>query len=49
MALIEAARREAERAVNIQIIDLYSKIGAVISRRIESDAWAKGTVTEPSA
>ncbi|MBF8287308.1 MAG: hypothetical protein HW381_416 [Candidatus Rokubacteria bacterium] len=44
LALIEAARREAGRAVNVQLIDLYWKIGAVISRRIKSAGWGKGTV-----
>lgn len=44
LSLIEASRREAGRAVNIQLIDLYWKIGEVICRRIESDGWGKGTV-----
>ncbi|WP_225410082.1 PDDEXK nuclease domain-containing protein [Stigmatella hybrida] len=49
VALIEAARREASRAVNVQLIELYWKIGAVISRRIENDGWGKGTVEELAA
>lgn len=48
LGLIEAARRAAGRAVNIQLIDLYWKIGAVISKRIERDGWGKGTVEELS-
>lgn len=47
--LIDAARSQAGRAVNVELIDLYGKIGAVISRRIESDGWGKGTVQELSS
>lgn len=47
--LIEAARRQASRAVNVQLIELYWKIGAVISRRIENDGWGKGTVEDLSS
>jgi predicted nuclease of restriction endonuclease-like (RecB) superfamily len=46
VALIETARREAGRAVNVQLIDLYWKIGELISQRIERDGWGKGTVAE---
>ena len=42
--LVEAARRHATRAVNVELIELYWQIGAVISRRIEKDGWGKGTV-----
>ncbi len=49
VALIEAARRDAGRAVNVHLIDLYWKIGALISKRIESDGWGKGTVEELSS
>src|SRR5262245_8901914 len=49
VALIESARREAGRAVNVELIDLYWKIGAVISRRIASDGWGKGTVDQLSS
>jgi predicted nuclease of restriction endonuclease-like (RecB) superfamily len=44
--LIEDTRRQAIRAVNVKLIELYWKIGAVISRRIERDGWGKGTVEE---
>ncbi len=44
--LIEEARRRATRAVNVELIELYWKIGAVISRRIQSDGWGKGTVQQ---
>lgn len=46
VALIETSRREAGRAVNVQLIELYWKIGAVISTRIDRDGWGKGTVAE---
>ena len=49
VALMETSRREAGRAVNVQLIELYWKIGAVISTRIERDGWGKGTVAEPAA
>lgn len=45
-ALIESARREAGRAVNVHLIDLYWNIGQLISQRIERDGWGKGTVEE---
>ena len=44
--LIEEARRQATRVVNTKLIDLYTGIGAVISHRIETDGWGKGTVEE---
>jgi len=47
--LIEEARRRATRAVNVELIELYTRIGAVISRRIASDGWGKGTVEELAA
>lgn len=47
--LVEKARAQATRAVNVQLIDLYWKIGAIISRRIESNGWGKGTVEELAA
>lgn len=49
VALIDAARRDAGRAVNVQLIELYWKIGAIISRRIERDGWGKRTVEELAA
>jgi predicted nuclease of restriction endonuclease-like (RecB) superfamily len=47
--LVETARRRAGRAVNVELIDLYWNIGAVISGRIESDGWGKGTVEDLSS
>src|SRR5258706_10485994 len=46
--LVEAARQRATRAVNVELIELYWQIGAVISRRIEDDGWGKGTVQQLS-
>ncbi len=46
VALIETSRREAGRAINVRLIDLYWKIGAAISARIERDGWGKGTVAD---
>ena len=47
--LIHAARHRASRAVNVELIDLYWKIGSVISQRVESEGWGKGTVGSLSA
>lgn len=44
VALIDEAKRRAHRAVNVELIDLYWNIGAVIVHRIKSDGWGKGTV-----
>jgi predicted nuclease of restriction endonuclease-like (RecB) superfamily len=42
--LIEGARQRAAHAVNVELIELYWQIGAIISRRIESEGWGKGSV-----
>ena len=47
--LVDAAKRQTAHAVNVELIELYWQIGAVISRRIESDGWGEGTVTALSA
>lgn len=49
VALIQSARRELGRAVDLQLIELYWNIGSLICRRIESDGWGKGTVAELAA
>ncbi|MFO0554344.1 MAG: DUF1016 N-terminal domain-containing protein [Polyangiaceae bacterium] len=49
VALIRDARREVGRAVDLHLIELYWKIGALLCRRIESDGWGKGTVSELAA
>lgn len=46
VGLIRAARQQAIRAVNTQLIDLYWHIGDYLHRRIEADGWAKGTVVQ---
>jgi len=47
--LIRAARRQAARAVNTELIELYWRIGDYLHRKIESDGWAKGTVVQLAA
>ena len=47
--LIDAARQRATRAVNVELIELHWQIGSVITRRIETDGWGKGTVQALSA
>jgi predicted nuclease of restriction endonuclease-like (RecB) superfamily len=42
--LVEVARQRATHAANVELIELYWQVGAVISRRIEKDGWGKGTV-----
>lgn len=49
VGLIRAARQKAVRAVNVEVIDLYWHIGQHLHRKIESDGWAKGTVTQLAA
>lgn len=47
--LIRAARQQAVRAVNTELIELYWRIGDYLHRKIESDGWAKGTVVRLAA
>ncbi|MEO6353688.1 MAG: PDDEXK nuclease domain-containing protein [Burkholderiaceae bacterium] len=49
VTLIEGARQRAYQAVNTVLIDLYWSVGEYISRKIETDAWGKGTVTALAA
>ena len=49
VALIDATRRAVGRLVNVHLIDLYWKVGAAISTRIERDGWGKRTVAELAA
>ena len=42
--LIAAARERAVRDVNTTLIDLYWKVGEIISRKIEAAEWGDGTV-----
>ena len=47
--LIHEARAHALQTVNTQLIDLYWRIGQVISQRIAKDGWGKGTVSALAA
>jgi hypothetical protein len=42
--LIAAAREQAVRDVNTILIDLYWKVGEIISRKIEAAEWGDATV-----
>jgi predicted nuclease of restriction endonuclease-like (RecB) superfamily len=43
--MIRSARQQALSAVNTALIDLYWKLGEIISHRIVSDGWGKKTVS----
>lgn len=47
--LIRAARRQAARTVNTELIEVYWRIGGYLHRKIESDGSAKGAVVQPAA
>lgn len=42
--MIQSSRQKALASVNIALIDLYWQIGEVISHRITTDGWGKGTI-----
>ena len=42
--LIQSARLRAYRAVNSELVTLYWQVGEIISRKVESDGWGKGTI-----
>jgi len=44
VVMIQFARQKALASVNIALIDLYCQVGEVISRRITTNGWGKGTV-----
>ena len=44
ISLIEAARRRAFQAVNIELIDLYWRVGEYISRKLDTAAGGEGVV-----
>lgn len=46
LALIEAARARAFKAVNTELVGLYWQLGEYISRKIESAEWGDGVVDE---
>jgi len=47
--MIRAARAAAHQAVNVPLIDLYWRVGAYISQKVESAAWGEGVVAELAA
>jgi hypothetical protein len=44
--LIRSARQRTFQAVNIELIDLYWRIGEYISRKLENAAWGEGAVEQ---
>lgn len=44
VSLIVASREKALRDVNTALIDLYWRIGEIISRKIETAGWGDGWV-----
>ena len=44
--LIAASREKALQSVNIALIDLYWKVGEIISRKIEAAEWGDGVVPQ---
>ena len=48
VSLIDQARQKAYQAVNTAMIDLYWSVGEFVCRKIETQAWGKGTVEELS-
>ena len=49
LALIEHARQRAYQEVNIQLIDVYWRVGEYITRKLETAAWGEGVVAELAA
>jgi predicted nuclease of restriction endonuclease-like (RecB) superfamily len=49
LALIERARERAYHAVNVELIDLYWRVGEYISRKLETAVWGEGVVAELAA
>jgi predicted nuclease of restriction endonuclease-like (RecB) superfamily len=46
LSLIRKSRQRAYQAVNTELIDLYSKVGEHISRKLASSEWGDGVVDE---
>ena len=44
VSLIQRARQRAFQAVNVELIDLYWRVGEYINRKIAADGWGKNTV-----
>jgi len=49
VTLIQQARQQAFRAVNVELIDLYWGVGERINQRIASDGWGKSTIVSLAA
>lgn len=49
LRLVVRHRRAAARAVNQELIDLYSHIGAFLSQKVERDGWGRATVQRLAA
>lgn len=45
LGLIASARQQAVQAVNVALIDLYWRVGAIISRKIAAAEWGDGVVS----
>jgi predicted nuclease of restriction endonuclease-like (RecB) superfamily len=46
VTLIQQARQQAFQAVNTTLIDLYWRVGAYISRQLETAVWGEGVVDQ---
>ena len=49
VGFIRAARHNAARAVNAELVQLYWRIGQYLHHKIVTDGWAKGTVLNLAA
>jgi hypothetical protein len=47
--LIEAARQRTYLAVNWELISLYWSVGEYVGRKVNAEAWGKGTVDSLAA
>ncbi|MEV4882131.1 DUF1016 domain-containing protein [Chitinophaga ginsengisegetis] len=48
VTLIQRSRTNAQRMVNVELINLYWNVGEYIHRKIQSNIWGKGTIKELS-
>ncbi len=46
LSLIDAAKRRAYQAVNVELVSLYWQVGEYISKKIASAEWGDGVVVE---
>jgi hypothetical protein len=49
LGLIDAARRRAYEAVNVELVALYWRVGAYIDRKLVTAEWGDGVVDELAA